>query len=747
MKRCFRPGDILLPDFGKVDAEKWAVIACDQFTSEPAYWDEVADFVGDAPSTLHMILPEVALSESKERIPHIHATIRNYREELLLSHPDSMIYVERTDSVGKSRCGLVLEIDLEAYDFTPGTDAAIRATEATVTERIPPRVAIRRGAELELPHVMLLIDDPHGTVLSPLANGKGQIAYDTSLCAGGGHIRGRYLTAAEIGKVSEALDALDAASDSPLFLVGDGNHSLASAKAYYEEIKEMYGEEAAEHPARYALVEVVNIHDAGLDFEPIYRVLFHVEPEDVLRSLNGYQKNLCGKATPQSIRYHTANGAGELTIASPVKGLTVATLQDFLDEYLREHPNAEIDYIHGEEATVSLGMQEGAIAFLFDGMQKSDLFPSVARDGALPRKTFSMGHARDKRYYMECRAITPRIQKESRMKTRVFGTLPSGKEILEYTLSSDVAEVGIIPLGGTITRFVAYGHDIVLGWPTLEDYFEDDSHQGALIGRYGNRIAQARFTLNGKEYQLAKNNGNNHLHGGTIGFDRRIWEVSAVSKNEITLTLSSYDGEENYPGNLDVTVVYRLDGGALTIDYTACCDADTVCNLTNHSYFNLNGCGNGIVKEHTVTIHAEHYTAVNDELIPTGERPAVEGTPFDFRTPHTIGERLSPAFPGYDHNYILSVNDKDERGVGTAAIVEGEEITMTVLTDQPCMQFYTAGFLTGGRPRLKGGARKQPFAGFCMETQLEPDSPNHGGAILRRGETYRHTTVYAVTKK
>ncbi len=336
------------------------------------------------------------------------------------------------------------------------------------------------------------------------------------------------------------------------------------------------------------------------------------------------------------------------------------------------------------------------------------------------------------------------------MEKRIFGCLPSGTAIEEYTLKTEAAEVGILTLGGTITRFVAEGIDVVLGWPRLEDYFEDDSHQGALIGRYGNRIKDARFSLNGKEYLLAKNNGNHHLHGGTVGFDRRIWSVSEASDTHLTLTLASYDGEEGYPGNLTVTVTYRLEGGALLIDYTATADADTVCNLTNHAYFNLNGCGNGEVKEHVVTIAADRVTATDSELIPTGDRPSVEGTPLDFRTPHTIGERLSDDFIGYDHNlWLAPVEQRELCGymLPVAATVEGEALRMTVLTDQPCMQFYTANFFKGDSPRLKDGSGKHPFAGFCMETQLEPDAPNRGEAILRAGETYRHRTVYALEKK
>lgn len=336
------------------------------------------------------------------------------------------------------------------------------------------------------------------------------------------------------------------------------------------------------------------------------------------------------------------------------------------------------------------------------------------------------------------------------MNKRVFGYLPSGTAVEEYILKTEAAEVGILTLGGTITHFVTDGIDVVLGWRCLEDYFEDSSRQGALIGRCGNRIRGARFTLNGKEYRLAANDGNHQLHGGTIGFDRRLWSVSEVGETHLTLTLLSYDGEEGYPGNLDVSVTYRLEGAALLIDYTATTDADTVCNLTNHAYFNLNGCGNGEVKEHLVTIAADRVTAVDGELIPTGERTSVDGTPLDFRLPHTIGERLGGDFEGYDHNLWLAPTEEREIcgcRLPVVATVQGEALRMTVFTNQPCLQFYTANFLVGDSPRLKDGSGKRPFAGFCMETQLEPDAPNRGDAILRVGETYRHRTVYALERK
>ena len=418
MKRCFRAADILLPDMTKTDAKKWAVVACDQFTSEPEYWENAEREVGDAPSTLRLILPEVYLSETESRISKINETMREYLSGILTEHKDSMIYVERTQSDGDVRRGVVLAVDLEAYDYKKGANALIRATEATVVERIPPRVAIRRGATIELPHVMMLIDDPDFSVIEPLTGKDGEIAYDTDLMLGGGHIKGRFLSCEEKKALSAALDNLISPKKMAerygesdlaplLFAVGDGNHSLASAKAAYEEIKARIGTDAASnHPARYALVEVVNVHDASLKFEPIYRVMFGVDPKDVLSELATYAGSLRGTADAQTIHFISADIEGTLTVATPVRQLTVGTLQDFIDEYIKSHKGAEVDYIHGITSTETLARREGAIGFIFDGMGKTDLFKTVIFDGALPRKTFSMGHAEDKRYYLEARKIT-----------------------------------------------------------------------------------------------------------------------------------------------------------------------------------------------------------------------------------------------------------------------------------------------------------------------------------------------------
>lgn len=417
MNNCFSSADILLPDFQKKDGAKWAAIACDQHTSEPEYWEAADAFVGNEVSTLRLILPEVYLEETDERVPAINAAMREYMESVLVCHKDSMIYLERTLADGSVRRGIVGKLDLECYDYRKGAASLVRATEGTVLERIPPRVAVRRDAAIELPHVMVLIDDPGKTVVEPCATEAGacEVAYDFDLMLGGGHVKGYFLNETRKKAVCEALEGLVTPEamltrygeeyDPLLFAVGDGNHSLATAKAAYEEVKAVLGDVAKDHPARYALVEIVNLHDDALRFEPIYRVMFGVSPVAVIEALKQYAENLDGAGKPQTVEYVHAGGVGSIVFRRPEAQLTVGTLQCFIDEYVSSHAGASVDYIHGEEATGRLASGEGAIGFLFDGMEKDQLFKTVICDGALPRKTFSMGHAEDKRYYLECRKI------------------------------------------------------------------------------------------------------------------------------------------------------------------------------------------------------------------------------------------------------------------------------------------------------------------------------------------------------
>ena len=392
----FNPADILLP---KQNFEKWSVVACDQYTSEPAYWHAVEDFVGEAPSALRIILPEVYLSaDNSERIAAINATMQDYLDSGVFDcHENTMIYVERASNNAVRR-GIVGLIDLEDYDYHKGSHALIRATEATVLERIPPRVQIRRDAPLELPHILLLIDDPALSVIEPLAGQKDDFkpAYSFDLMQGGGHIDGYFLPDEAIKAVQSALDSLiKGQSDPLLFAVGDGNHSLATAKECYNLTKNPL--------ARCALVEVVNIHDTSIEFEPIYRVLFNVDADDFLAGFIAHTEALGGEST-QRFEYITPDRSGEISVKATAK-LPVGTLQTYIDLYLQSHPEVKIDYIHGADVTRSLCKEPNTLGFLFDGMQKDELFPAILADGSLPRKTFSMGHAADKRYYIEARRI------------------------------------------------------------------------------------------------------------------------------------------------------------------------------------------------------------------------------------------------------------------------------------------------------------------------------------------------------
>lgn len=418
-KLCFQAADIALPDFQKVDGGRWAVIACDQFTSEPAYWEGAESLVGDAPSTLRLVLPEVYLKETNARLPVINKTMEEYEKDVLSVYPDSMIFVERVQDDGACRRGIVGCVDLMAYDYKKGAVSPIRATEGTVLERIPPRVAIRRNASLELPHVMLLIDDPEKTVIEPLEARKGsfQPAYDFDLMLGGGHISGYFLPKDVQKSVENALSALvtpekmeerygDKNLPALLFAVGDGNHSLASAKAMFEEIREKIGDEAARnHPARYALCELVNLHDEALKFEPIFRVVFGVSTEKLLSDLRRYAEKLSGDEDAQEFTAVYMGKTEKMSFPHPVMQLTVGTLQAFLDEYVKENAGVTVDYIHDESSVYALTQKENATGFLFSGIQKNQLFKTVIYDGVLPRKTFSMGNARGKRYYLECRKI------------------------------------------------------------------------------------------------------------------------------------------------------------------------------------------------------------------------------------------------------------------------------------------------------------------------------------------------------
>ena len=416
MANCFYGADILLPKF-RLDREKmykWSTVACDQYTSEPEYWSRVEEIVKDSESAYRLIFPEIYLGDGDDaRIEKINRTMDEYIDSVFDEFKDSVIYVERQLKSGKIRRGIVGKIDLEAYDFKSGADTLVRATEGTVMSRIPARVKIRRGAAIELPHIMMLIDDPECTVVELLGKKKSvfEKAYSFDLMQNGGHIDGFFADGESKRAVFEALDKLSEKGSVPkgkspmLFAVGDGNHSLASAKALYEEIKSSIGAEAAmRHPARYALAEIVNIHDTSLEFEPIYRVVFNADAENLMEELRRYAAEDKQGTNSFEILCVSRDKEEKVTIEKTKSELAVGALQEFLDGYVSSH-GCEIDYIHGIESTKKLADREGAVGFIFDGMKKSDLFRSVILNGSLPRKTFSMGEADDKRYYLEARKI------------------------------------------------------------------------------------------------------------------------------------------------------------------------------------------------------------------------------------------------------------------------------------------------------------------------------------------------------
>jgi uncharacterized protein (DUF1015 family) len=395
----FSPADILLPELTPEGFGKYAVIACDQFTSDGDYWQRVENYVGDAPSALRMVLPEIYLSKAANRVAAINHTMNEYREKLLKCYPDAVIYIERTLPDGRIRRGIIGKIDLEAYSYEKGVKSKVAATEGTVLSRIPPRVEIRRGASLELPHVMLLINDGEMKIIEPTGNSADlTLLYDFTLMEGGGAIKGYLLGDAEKKRILTALSELEK-TELP-YAVGDGNHSLAAAKALYEESKKS-GKEAS----RYALVEVVNLFDDALDFEGIHRIITNVSPDEVLSELNKYAESLARSENPQHAVYVTAEGEGKVDLGEGSHRLDIGSLQNFIDEYLTKHPAAEVDYIHGDEELVRLASKPNSIGFYGTALRKEDLFGYVIKNGVLPRKTFSMGEARGKRYYLESREI------------------------------------------------------------------------------------------------------------------------------------------------------------------------------------------------------------------------------------------------------------------------------------------------------------------------------------------------------
>ena len=416
----FGPADILLPQ--NCDLTKWSVVACDQYTSQQDYWERVAQTVGDAPSTLKLILPESQLEDGhfEEHIADINRTMDEYLDQgLFRTLPNALLYVERWLDNKKLRRGLMGVVDLECYDYNAGSSSLIRATEGTVITRLPPRVAVRRNASLELPHIMVLVDDPDKQLIEHLTyeTDRMEEVYDFDLMERGGHITG-YLVPEDLqADVCEILNTLARPHDFArkydakgkpvlLFAIGDGNHSLAAAKAAYEEKKQNTPQEQwADLPSRYALVELVNLHDESLEFEPIHRVCFDVNPDELMKDfLAAYPGAHYGDGDGHTITYLFDTEVGKITIPKPTAQLPVGTLQEFLDQWMQTH-SGRIDYVHGDDVTWELGRKPGNIGFLLPAMGKDELFKTVIFDGALPRKTFSMGEAHDKRFYLEARKI------------------------------------------------------------------------------------------------------------------------------------------------------------------------------------------------------------------------------------------------------------------------------------------------------------------------------------------------------
>lgn len=416
---------ILIPD-KKTNKKKWPVIACDQFTSNESYWNKTTRIVGGSPSTLHLIVPEAFLKDDdvQDRIAHAKETMNDFVEDgVLVRLPEGIILVERETPTG-TRIGIILAVDLDKYEIDYKKEPLIRATEQTVVERIPPRMKIREGALLECPHVMLMLNDPKDSVISSVyqARGNHTKVYDTPLMQDGGHIKGWFIDDPEVlDKLVDSLDSLKKQSEQGmLFAVGDGNHSLASAKAVWEEQKnELSEEERQKSPLKHALVEVVNLFDNGITIQPIHRVLFNVEVSKALRSfisiLNGmgvktkmmYTRGakIPSKKGVETVLFESKMAKGRIEIKEPENGLLAYTLTVALDKLLEEFPKATIDYIHGEQEFSELSNEYGCLGFKMDAMTKDQLFDSVAKYGVLPRKAFSLGEAQEKRYYYECRLL------------------------------------------------------------------------------------------------------------------------------------------------------------------------------------------------------------------------------------------------------------------------------------------------------------------------------------------------------
>ena len=388
--------EFLLPSQG-ADMSRWAVIACDQFTSDRGYWERLAGYVGESPSTLRLILPEVYLpdGDEKQRARDIYAHMERYCSDGTLVGKNGFIIVERTLKNGKKRLGAVAAVDLEEYEYTPKNNARIKATEKTVEERLPARVALRKGALLEASHIMLLAENVLG-LLREYADGEGEIVYDFDLNMNGGHLKGKLID--DPVKLAAIENAALGGHDGLAFVVGDGNHSLAAAKKIWEEVKkDLSEEERKTSPARYATCEIVDIADGSLVFEPIHRVVYGADA-----SLTEFLADkLSGEARAEA---YYGGERTELHVASNSAD-AIADIQSALDEYAKAHEGAVTDYVHGDESALRAAKENGAVAVMMPCICKDTLFDYTVRRGVLPRKSFSMGDAEDKRYYCEARKI------------------------------------------------------------------------------------------------------------------------------------------------------------------------------------------------------------------------------------------------------------------------------------------------------------------------------------------------------
>ena len=403
-KRIVVAPHILLPKEG-TDMHAYAVIACDQFTSQIDYWNDLRDMVGDKLSTFHMIYPEAYLENTnqEEYIKKINQNINNYlKDNLLVDMGESFILVDRVTDYGVRRLGLIISIDLEEYSYKRGVPCSIKASEATIEERIPPRLKIRKDAPIELPHTLVLFDDKEKSIVEPLYQNRDKLkcVYDFDLNQKGGHIRG-YLIKDVQSVVNKFHELYEKNKNGLMFIVGDGNHSLATAKAHWENVKKTLSKEEQEnHPARYALVEANNIYDEGIIFEPIHRILFDCDDEFI----NGLKLVLHGSSESS---YAYKSKLGKIALKTPKNAAeTYQIVQKYIDEYLISHPKTKVDFIHDESSLIDIANKNpDTVAIVMPALGKSDIFEFVAKDMVLPRKSFSMGHASEKRYYLEAKKI------------------------------------------------------------------------------------------------------------------------------------------------------------------------------------------------------------------------------------------------------------------------------------------------------------------------------------------------------